>query len=573
MFSIKRPVRALVTALVLSGLAACGGGGGSSDSGTSTTTPPPASGSATSFSAFSAVGTSASTVSLAWRSAGPAGEVVIERRTGTGAYVRVATVDAGSGVYVDAGLAQATAYDYQLMGTTPGTAPLASASATTSEEVALATAAGMPVGAATTTVLGAAAHQATSPDGQITLSLPAGAVTTGTELVTQAAQNTAPDGLGQALRVRLSAVPAQAATLRVRYDEADASLADGLRIAVQRSDGTWLSLPLTAIDKTTRTLTASLPLGLLAPAQTELAASATRPHGPGDVSLEFTVVKYLAVRLMPRQANVRVDGTLRLVPYARVRGYDVTISVCEDIDETREACIITPIVEVREMPLLNTKAGYTRGWYVFLVPGGDAVHGTVAPTGNVGATYTAPHQVPDPRTVTVMFQSTHQRTGRTVLLTSAVTITDGTWTGTLSSIDGPSSAGTTVMVSGDVTWRLDTDASTATTLVYRPLGTLTVTVTDDDCTAFVTPPTAPVTSDPLFGSLEIDTSVTPQRYRLRLVTFWNGTITGICPRASSTLPILAGYGWEGEGVVQGDGNSFSFEGTQEQARIGWSFAR
>lgn len=566
MRSLMRPARALVAALALSGLAACGGGG--TDSNTPSPTVPPTQGAVT---GFSAVGSSATTVSLAWRPDPQAGPLAIERRTGTADPVRIAIVNGSTGAYVDSGLAPSTAYDYRLVTLTPGTAPLASARATTGDEAALATGAGLPIGVPAVTTLTAAAHQANSPDGQIRLTLPAGAVAPGTELTTQAVQNTAPDGLGQALRVRLSAVPIQAATVQVRYDEADTVLADGLRIAVQRGDGTWLSLPLTALDKTTRTLTASLPLELLAPAQAELAASVTRPHGPGDVSLDFTVVKYLAVRLMPRQASVPVDGTLRLVPFARVRGYDVTISVCEDIDETREACIITPIVEVREVPLLNTKAGYTRGWHVFLSPGGDATYGTVASTGNVGATYTAPHQVPDPRTVTVTFQSTHQRTGRTVVLASAVTITDGSWAGTLSSVDGPSIAGTTVMVNGNVSWRLDPEASTAATLVYRPLGTLTVTITDDNCTAHVTPATAPVTTNPLFGALEIDVGTTPQRYRLRLVTFWDATITGSCPEGSATLPTLAGYGWEGEGVLEG--NTFSASFMQEQAQVGWRFDR
>ncbi|MBX3625442.1 MAG: fibronectin type III domain-containing protein [Rhizobacter sp.] len=554
---------ALAMALTLA-LSACGGGG--SDSGPSTPTTP------ASGQQLTAVGTSAHTVSLAWTPPATATTYAVERRTGTtGPYTRIATVDAASGAYVDDGLTQGTTYSYRLVSTDAAASPLAAGSATTGDDAALITAPGTALGASTQATLGSAAASIASPDGRITLELPAGSVSTGTTVETQAVSNTAPDGRGDALRVRLSAVPTQNATLRVRYDEADAPLADGLRIAVQRTDGSWLSLPLTQIDKTTRTLVAPLPIAMLAPSSAQAQATRARPHGPGDVSVEFTVVRYLAFHLAPRQASVAVGGTLQFVPYARVRGYEVEIGICEPINDEQRACIYQPVLETRQLPFLNTKPGYTRGWYVFLQQGGSATDGTIVPSGEVGATYTAPQEVPDPETVVVSFQSTHQRTGRTVVLASPVTITDDRWVGTISATDGPSIAGTTAINIAHITWRRDLTAGNATTQVYRAEGTVGVTVTDDDCTVTITPSVHEVSTDRNFVSLEIDRGVTPARYRLRLITFWNGNTFAVCPRASSSVDGLLGYGWDVQGVL-GE-SSFSGHTTQETARIEWSFQR
>jgi len=563
--SSHRPAARAFAAAALIALAACGGGGSGGN-------PSPSTGADPGTVQLTAAGTSASTVSLAWTPTAAASQIALERREGNGPYVRVATVGSATGAFIDDGLAPSTAYGYRLVSDMPGGAPLASASATTSDETPVSTAAGMPIGLAASAVLTAQATHVASPDGAITLDLPAGAVAAGTELSTQAVANTAPDGLGNGLRVRLSAVPSQPATLRVRYDEADAEQADGLRIAVQRSDGSWLSLPLTDIDKTTRTLSASLPLSLLASPPHLVPASATRPHAPGDVSLDFAVVKYIGVRLSPRRATVRVEGTQQLVPQARVRGYDVMAGTCSN--ENRESCVLSPVMEMRDVPLLNQKTGYTRSWSVFLLPGGDAIHGTVTRNaGNVGAVYTAPRVVPDPRTVTVTFESTHLATGRSVLLSSAITVSDGQWAGTLDAVDGPSSEGTTLLVHADVSWTPDLDASTDTLHVYRAQGTVGVTITDDNCTVQVTPTVVPVTTDPNFARLEIDTSTTPHRYKLRLVTFWNATLTGSCSNeGTTTVSGLTGWGWEGEGVVEGvAGNTIRFQPPQG-GQSSWSFS-
>ncbi|MBX3621316.1 MAG: fibronectin type III domain-containing protein [Rhizobacter sp.] len=571
MFALPRFGFALATAACLA-LSGCGGGG--SDSPSPTTTPPGAT------AQFVAQGTSAHTVSLGW-TAPPAGDTpyAIERRLGdSGDYTRVATLRASAGVYVDAGLTASTAYTYRLVEVGATDRVLLSSPATTTDEEPVTSAAGTALGTATTTTMGTAGGRLVAPDGAITLDVPAGSLAADTEASVQATTNTAPDGQGDALRVHLGAVPTRPVTLTVRYDEAQAALADGLRIAVQRADGSWLSLPLSAIDKTARTLSAALPLEVLASPAASAQALALRPRQPqgsgAAVSVDFTIVKYLAVYLAPREARVKVGGTLEFVPYARVRGYEVEVGVCEPLnDEGLEGCILQPMLQTRRIPFLNTKPGYVRGWYVFLEEGGSATYGTVAPRGDVGAVYTAPRRVPDPHTVTVSFQSTHQRSGRTVVLASPVTIVDDQWVGTLSSSDGPSSAGTTLVTTANVTWHHDDGASSTTTDVYRAEGTLGAVVTDDNCTVNVSPSVGTVSTDPQLVSLEIDNSVSPPRYHAKLIAFWNATITGICPKATTSRPTLAGYGWDVSGQLDADGNSFHGSTMQETARIEWSFHR
>lgn len=568
--------RALVAAAALA-LAACGGGGSDSPGTPPTTppgTPPPTSGTP---GAFVAVGSSARTVSLAWTPpapAAPATTYAIERRPSgeAGDYTRIATVSAQAGGYVDSGLAASTDYSYRL--TTTGANPhvLLSSAASTTDEEPLTTAAGAPLGEATGTTLAASGGAVSSADGRIRLQIAAGSAAADTEIETQPTANTAPDGRGTALRVRLSAVPSEPVTLQLRYEEAQAREADGLRIAVQRADGSWLSLPLSAHDKATRTLSATVPLQLLAAAQTEQAQRA-RPHGPAVWVVDFTIVQYLAVTLAPREARVAVGGTLEFVPYARVRGYDMEVGVCETLEEGMEACVMRPVMETRRVPFLNAKPGYARGWYVFLQEGGDATYGTVAAHGDVGATYTAPPQVPEPDTVIVSFQSTHQRSGRSVVLAAPVTIVDDQWVGTLSAIDGPSLAGTTLHTEAQVTWRLDRGASSGSTKLYRPVGTLGVVVTDDNCSVSITPSVQDVSADPLLVSLLVDESTQPATYHLRLITFWNASTTATCPDGSATRPVLAGWGWDVQGQLNADGGSFSGSGLQESARIAWSFHR
>lgn len=572
---------ALSTALTAAFLlTACGGGasspnpsdgqGGGPSPGPTAPAPGPAA-----PAQFAAMGTSADSVSLDWRTPEGSARYRLQRQRADGGFDDVADLPAGAARMVDTGLTAQTLYRYRLVAVSAPTQALAETTATTTDELPPVTPAGTPQGDAESQTLGATGGSVASADGRITLQVPAGALAADTAVTTQAVGNTAPDGMGAALHVRLAAAPTAALTVRVRWDAAQDAQADGLRIGLQRPDGSWLSLPLSAVDRGTRTLQAEIPAEVLpllsvtpAAARTAVPAADT-----GIVIVDFTIVKYLGFQLKPAVARVGVGEGLTLVPVARVRGYDAGIGLCETLDPGIEACVIQPILETREIPLLNTKPGYDRRWYVFANEGGDATYGTIAPQGSAGARYQAPAQVPDPDTVLAALHSVNTATGRTVTIASAITIVDDVWVGSLSAINGPSSAGTTIHADALVVWQRDRASESGGKRVYRPVGDLHTWVTDDDCQVTVDPPTQPVSADPRLVVLEIDDSASPTTYHLRLVTFWNSVLHATCPKASSSTPGLSGWGWEVQGQVSGDGTRIEGQGLQEQAQISWSFSR
>lgn len=554
-------VAAACATLVLAG---CGGGDASSNAGT---VPPPATPQEPGDPAapqFAAFGTSARTASLAWPAA--AGSYAVERRSTGTAWAAVATVDAASGGWVDEGLAANTTYEYRLK-TAQGSS-LGLRSVTTSSETGIVTAAGAAQGVEATQTIGSAGGQAGA--GDVSVVIPAGALADGSAATVQPVANAAPDGRGAGLRVRLSGKPQKALSLTVMYDAANDNEADGLRIAVQRSDGAWFSLPLDARDAATRTLKATLPPELLAAPAAQVGMKSA---SEATVSVEFHVVKYLAFYLSPQLARVKVKNTVKFVPYAHVRGWETEIGTCERFEGGIEACIYTPMLETREIPFLNTKAGYERLWQVFTTTGGDAVHGTIAPQGDVGAVYTAPAQVPNPSQVLVRFYSRNTGSGAIKILTAGVDVYDDDWSGTMTAVDGPSSAGTTLTSVAHVTWKLDTAASQGGVQVYRGIGTVDVQVTDDDCTASIDPSSQPISTDVRLVELQVDEAA--NTFKARLITSWTATISGFCPKASASQGTrIAGWGWEVEGGLSADGRTIEgSDVTEDGYALSWSFRR
>lgn len=548
----------LVAASATLFLAGCGGSGDSAGGAPAPSpTPTPAPGAV----GFAAVGSSAHTASLAWQRPAGSATWAVERQDSGGAWVEIARVDAREGVFLDAGLAPDTAYAYRLR---EGAATLAEHATRTGTEVPVSTARGAAAGDLLTQTLGTVGGRLAAADGAITVDVPAGALASAGSASAQPVANTAPGGLGGGLALRLPARPAAPLALTLHYGADDDRHADAMRIAAQRPDGSWISLPLAAQDKAARTLSAELPPSFFAPAGATAQAIEI---------VEFTVVRYLAFHLEPRQALVKVKGSIDLVPHARVRGYDALIGTCVSFPEF-EACVMQPVMETREIPFTNSKAGFERRWLVFEDEGGKPGFGTVAPRGAVGATYTAPERVPDPSTVPVSFVSRHLATGRTVFLTSLMAIWDDRWSGEMRAVTPPSYAGTEFTAIARVAWNLDSGASTATRKVYRPEGSLDVMVTDDNCTVTITPMSHPVSTDTRLVELAVDESTTPPTYTARLGTFWTATLAASCPNGSATTTTqVAGYGWEVAGTVTGDGSVIEGTADSDGTAISWSFRR
>lgn len=551
------PVALLLAATLA--LTACGGGG--SDS---TTNPP--TGPAPLNQPFDAVGSSSRSVSLAWTPPAEAARYDIERRTGaTGDFVRIATVDAASGAYLDTGLNEGASYSYRLAKVGGARSETPARTATTTDDEAVHTDLGSPLGEFTGRTLGTAGGTLASHDGAIEVVVPAGAFAGDTPTETQPVENMAPEARWDALRVRLAAAPKLPLVLKLRYDEAQDDEVDTLRIAVQRPLGDWTSLPLTSVNRTTRTLEAKVPPEFLA------AAGSTAATG-----VEFHVAQYVAMTLLPREARVRVGDSIEFVPWAHVRGYETNAAGCPLLPDGTSDCVLQPVLKARQLPLTNTKPGYERYWRVNFIEGGNATIGTIAPTGNVGARYTAPVRVPSPSTVRVVFHTGHTASGRVLNLSANVEIWDDAFNGTLDAIDGPSSEGTTLFARAQTRWELDPATANGPVKRYKGNGTVKVWATDPDCSVIsFSPDSSAIDTTSPMVTLEVDESKTPFTYKLTLVTIWQATFSATCNRGSVSVPSMpAGWGWQVEGTVANDGKLIVGEQvTEDGYKLSWRLTR
>jgi hypothetical protein len=540
--------RGLIAAAITTLLAACGGTG------------TPDGGSGTSLS-LQAQGNSAHTVTLSWTRVPGASGYTLERRSdNTVAWVLIATLNEGDNSYLDDRLAPNTAYSYRVAAQGGTAAATARSTTRTTADALLMTAVPAALNTASDNAsLGPEGGAISTNDGAVRLSLLPGALAGSTAVNLQATTNPVPDGQGAGVRVRLSALPTQPMSLSLRYEPAMDRQADGLGVALQRADGSWLTLPVNAIDKTERRLTATL-----APAM--LAREAARPQqssvhktalAAASVGVEFHVVRYLNLHLVPREATIATGATQLLVPYAYTFG---TIgNLC--IPEEEFGCIPSPLVEKREVPFDNQKAGFSRKWLVFADEGGAPGLGTVTPRAGSGAVYRAPQQEPEPNPVLVSFVSKHLASGRTVTLTASIRVNEPVWTmimqGRLNQIEDIGFA-----YGAEGIWTRE--AGNAGT--YRVTGTQSVTVINGTCSGTASPDSVPLPP----GALVIDRNAQPARYRLDVGSVWNTVVTAVCPdgQGSATAPVF------GQLVVEGtlslDGTTI--EGSTSQFGVTWQWA-
>lgn len=543
-------------------LAACGGGGGG---GGGSATPDGGGGSGGSgggggatppATAFVAIGSSARTASLHWTPVDGATGYVLERRTGTGDYAAVATLAADVDSYVDEGLVQDTAYAYRLR---PGgsSAPAAEQQVTTPTDLPVTTPVGAATGSAVEAAVAAAGGQVETADGLARLTLPAGAVPAGTLALLQGIANTAPGGQGPGVRVRVAAVPAKALTLVLRYAAALDAVADGLGVAVQRADGSWLSAPITAVDKTARTLTVQLPAALAGGGVAGLqSASSSRSAAPARVSLDLDVVTYLDFHLSPRQTTVRTGATRLLVPHART--LVATGRVC--VPDDTLGCLWLPILETREVPFDNQKPGYSRRWYVFAEENGTPALGTVTPRSGSGAVYRAPQQLPTPNPVLVSFVSRHERSGRTLTLTATIRVGEPVWTGIFA---GEAAAGLPYRLSMQGVWTALPDSAGAR---FQANGTQSIHEVPQGCRWSWAPDTVALPP----GALSIDHSVDPPRYTLDVGSDWVTANTVNCFGQVVVSDVTVPSRLQVQGTVGGNGTRI--EGQAEVNGIRWSWS-
>src|SRR5262249_49760477 len=144
------------------------------------------------------------------------------------------------------------------------------------------------------------------------------------------------------------------------------------------------------VDTQAHTVSTLVPDSLTAPVagkRRRLPAATT----PGRIVVKWTGQYFL----VPAKRTLLKNQTQTFTPFARGALPPPPENCGTDPD-----CLATP-GKMTSVPFTNTKPGFQRSWWVDTQMGGDTTVGTIVPTGDIGAQYTAPGTPPDPSTVTV----------------------------------------------------------------------------------------------------------------------------------------------------------------------------
>ncbi|MBN8858822.1 MAG: hypothetical protein J0H29_10565 [Sphingobacteriales bacterium] len=124
----------------------------------------------------------------------------------------------------------------------------------------LVTESGAPNGTAVTKTIGAAGGAITSPDGDLSIIIPAGALAGDQEITVQPVVNKLPEGYGKAYRLTPHEIKfLKPVTIRFRYDEDSIknTVPELLGVAYQDQSGKWFHAAEPALDKENHTLSVS----------------------------------------------------------------------------------------------------------------------------------------------------------------------------------------------------------------------------------------------------------------------------------------------------------------------------
>jgi hypothetical protein len=258
----------------------------------------------------------------------------------------------------------------------------------------VATAVGTPLGSAATSTLGAAGGTLSSPDGRVTLDVPAGALAADTVISIQPITNHAHGGRGNAYRFTPDGQTFQMpVTLTFTYIDADleGTVAEALGAAYQSADGYWHWVKYPVLDIAAKTVTVSI--------------------------VHFTDYADAAgFNLRPGAATVKVGGTV---------GLHVKFCYPASVDDGSQLGSLVVGLECYD-PGAPDALG-APGVSQWTVSGAGGVSG-----GSFSATYTAPAAKPTPNTAVVNARIDNTKFG-TLYLLSHITIIDAvtTYTGDL----------------------------------------------------------------------------------------------------------------------------------------------
>lgn len=383
---------------------------------------------------------------------------------------------------------------------------------------AVPTSPGTPDGAPTAGTIGTAGGALASSDALFEVAIPAGALAADTEIGIQPITNTAWGGIGKGYRLTPDGL-SFAAPIQLTFQipaETSASIAFAfLDVAFQDDAGFWYALRNETVDDAAGTVTA------------------TTTH--------FSDYSPIAgVQIEPLNASVPTGQTLAL---------NVRYCMFETTPQDPDLVALVATCDGDLAPF-----GTFSNWSVNGVVGGNASSGTIAPSGEQHATFTAPASVPGSNPVAVSVQTTFE--GAQALLVSNVTITSthDTWAGNVHVDGGDGSS-----IDAAVTWNYD--ETNGSLVGYYPSGQVTYTPQpmDGDCTVVsVTPNTHLIARDD--GFLSIDVSASPMTFYGDAVTVWSAVRCISCPPEGEVTCGESGAGglWmAASGLVSADGNTIT----------------
>lgn len=562
--------RTLCLSLVLSlslTLAACGGGGeapGSADTPAGTPespgTAPPA---PAAPSLIASADDAADTAYVQWLGASGTGPWTLERqRDGEATPTVLATVAEPAGRWIDGGLAASTAYQYRLRDAAG--ALVVQGSATTGDAVALRSDLGQSLGEVQTLALGPQAGDAKA--GAVTLRYAVGSFSGTPAARVQAHAHTLADGVGEAWRLQLEQAPQRPLTVALSYGaDENPDDVDNQTLAARTPDGRWWALPATAHERATRQLVVTLPEALLQPAATERRAAAGRQAISAAAApvIEVDLVRFVALKLVPRQASVRVLGRVQFTPVAT---WEVKLNDCGP--DGKELCLPMVGLVQRDYPVVNSKPGFERRWLLegSTTPGAalGALAVNASTPGAAGVVYTAPATVPTTNPVTVRFESLDTRRGRRATASAKVRITEDRWVGPMTYSNSANGVG--YYYETNTTWLLDTTQSSDSVRVYRAQGRVTVNIPVPACPLTASPDHVDI--GPAAGLTELVVDEVTGRYHLRFNAIWS-TVLSFCGHAPT--PSSLGVEYDVTGSVTATG----IRGDQQQGTVFrvWNLSR
>jgi hypothetical protein len=261
---------------------------------------------------------------------------------------------------------------------------------------------GTPNGEMTTASIGASGGTLNSADGKLTITIPAGALTSATDISVQPITNEAPLGLGSGYRLQPEgtafAIPA---ILTFHYDEEilKGSMADLLWIVSQVSDKSWNALLSSAVDTIAKTV------------------SVTTAHFS-----DYMLGRFIDFTLKPSSPLVLKGQSIQLavsafLPDEKVEELAPLIPAILTTVADHETDILAPINNLYFQRGMRIKI---KQW---------SLNGVAAPVSNSNgslsisdksATYTAPGQIPstNPVNVSVQLEGKEKESGSKVFLFS-----------------------------------------------------------------------------------------------------------------------------------------------------------